>query len=1305
MAATRKARSGGVISKICMIGLVFGFAMLWPLMPAVRGADPDLQILSSDSGELIGPLVVPASDGVPCLECGFGPQLTVDGAPLLTTLGHDGGAAVSAAFSGLADGRHKAVAAYRTGEVPSEKRHTRLILVDTAPPVLEMAQPTGDRLVSSHRIFMVRVVDPGSGLPPTLDQMTASATLNGVPLSMRLFGDNGQHALVMDASQLSFPDTVPWRLRAKVADRAGNEGVLDRTFHGESETESIQAETIYCQGGEGPVPYERTGSGTVPFQFRQRLQPLAVSQETMAAELILHLPLILGKDVPDEVRKTITLECDHPNVRISRGEATHRRNLSFRIEQTRPVSPSESLTGLWLTYPQSVNFAFDYGCSDELPVLIETRMASQGRVSHTVPLVLFSEWTSAIRISQEGKALVCRVEARADGVIDADNSWFAVDGDSEWFVRADKGLYSAAVPVQEGPVDFKVQVGTAFGTWQTDGNTDGTVAEDPTRRLYEGQWLVRFDRPQIPSFRYDADLGSFVAEVADDGTPAEAMTVRVQADGREVACRFDAGSNRWISPPFPVPEGMETALCVAVDRADQRAQRTALWGTPPAEVPITPQVTGYQSSSSGQSRLSFSPEIETVSEHRLQRGKSYVQVCSSRFYPARPPTAEEIRQCERWVAAGGCVRIGCDASICGKPFGNGQWGRDCRWEWRDITPPAIEDVASSPAGVVTATIHDHGAPISEMVVTTSESDFSFDDRTGRFRTVADISELEHKTVRIWAADAARNHTSAYLELTVPLKPPEIELEVSDLSSDGHRIAFQGVPLSVLLTATAEDPSGIDHGRNRPAIDGIAVPVLSTMDVWGRPGDRILFGAQGLGEGPHLAEIRISDRVGMSASARTGFSISGSPVIRNFRYLAPPDPLAATPVFSARVRDPGNELSLANIAFWVDGLKVPADQLYYHSSSGYLAADGPMALGPGHHEARIEVFDDQGNTAEEHIAFSCASAGAVMAPDSSGPLRLSDIAIREIRPVDGDGLANPGETVRLYFQIENSRSLPVADLKAELLSLDPLLRVENPEIILGDLDAGDTIQSSAGFDIRIDEGVSDLTRTDPYRAPLRLHLIDDDGNRRSFAIELPIYQIRSQPEGRIRLTIDPSERVTTAAFVNISGTASATPSIPLVVTISVNGSDHTAEWNPSSGRYRARIPLAVGENGIAVSARSPEGGFAEAATRIVRETPYRPPRLIITMPGEGALIDGCRPFDVAGRLDPGSSSVDTLQLTYIPEDEPEFWDSIDLTIDGSAFSGTVPALSMGGVYELRVTLETRGGDAVTAIRIIQVSDCS
>jgi hypothetical protein len=1136
--------------------------------------------------------------------------------------------------------------------------------------------------------------------------MDANASINGTPLPIEIGAKDGRHLLVLDPSGALPGGDAPIELHVTLKDRAGNMAVLDRQFRSMIYRQDIVTGTLNCSVNGQLKPFHPPVSGEWTFGFRNGVHPVVARSEEMTGELILDLPYIGGAPLPKALRDSIVLTSEHPKVVIHRRDEGDEQRLRFVIEQTGPVPPSDATVFLTLMLPDSVSFTHAYDCRNGRPAVVDTQWMPKGLRRHLVPFFLRPTWTSGIRITQKGNRLDCRVSARADDVVDHTVSFFSAGAVSKWIRPVGGGEYEASIQVNEGRVPFAVELASAFGRWE-DGDPDAMTIADGTRRRYEGEWRVAMGKPEIVNFRYDPDAGRFTALIEDEGTPIEDLSVAIDTMEGHLQCRIDPASGVFVSPLVFPSQATSPATLSVTDLADQTSQSVAYWGRPPTQNAVGPTVTAFETHTRKRSQKHWRRDIRSLSETIASDGTSLVEVCRHHLLPPLPPWEAHVRRCKEWVAKGGCLRMGCDASDCLKPTGTTLTVQKCDQELLDISPPVIESLTCGPDGSVSAKIHDHGAPLEDLVVDASVKRFKFDRRTGRFTASVRLGEKETQGFRIYARDASGNDTTAYLELVVPSSPPDVTLKIDELKKAGQRVSYNGFEVDALITATAKDESGIDHRLNRPAIDGIRVPVLGVMDVFDGAEDTIVFGGQRLSEGAHVGEISVTDRVGLSATARMPFTIDPSPKIEGFRFLHPPDPTLPVPVLTARILDPGNDLHSKNIVVCIDGIPLPEGHVFYHPDSGYAAVDGPVPLSPGSHEATITAVDDRGHSAQAHLSFVWGGIDITAPEDEDADVILADTEIWEIRTVDNDGLINPGEGIRLFFRLQNQGGKDLSDVVAEMRSLDPRLRVETPELFIGKLVAGASLRPADGFDLYVSAGVEEEERFNPTPLSIRLELTDSSGERRVFPMDLPIYEARgkNRSAGDIQLTLDRLDRTTLSPWVELGGEASTPERDALTITLRVNDERVAADWSRSQGRYRALADLKPGDNTIDVQAVASGGRRARVDGVVHRLSPYTAPSLSIDAPKEGEWIDGCRPLEIKGRCDGGSDTIEHIAIEFTALDSGGSLPTVLPVVDHGIYRGEIPPGMIEGACEIKVQLRTLSGETVTAVRRVQLSGCS
>jgi hypothetical protein len=364
------------------------------------------------------------------------------------------------------------------------------------------------------------------------------------------------------------------------------------------------------------------------------------------------------------------------------------------------------------------------------------------------------------------------------------------------------------------------------------------------------------------------------------------------------------------------------------------------------------------------------------------------------------------------------------------------------------------------------------------------------------------------------------------------------------------------------------------------------------------------------------------------------------------------------------------------------------------------------LSTGSHQATITAVDDRGHSAQAHLSFVWGGIDIAAPEDEGADVILADTEIWEIQTVDNDGLINPGEGIRLYFRLQNQGGKDLSDVVAEIRSLDPRLRVETPELSIGELVAGASLRPADGFDLYVSAGVEE-ERFNPTPLSIRLELTDSSGERRVFPMDLPVYEARgkNRSAGDIQLTLDRLDRTTLSSWVELGGEASTPKGDALTITLRVNDERVAADWSRSRGRYRAMADLKPGDNTIDVRAVASDGRSARVDGVVHRLSPYTAPSLSIDVPKEGEWLDGCRPLEIKGRCDGGSDAIEHIAIEVNAHDRGGALPTVLPVVDQGTYRGEIPPGMIEGACEIKVQLKTLSGETVTAVRRVQLSGCS
>jgi hypothetical protein len=1336
------------------------------------GGASDIPVLAGGSGTLRVDLVPEDAEGFLCSGCEGLVRMRIDGkeVPHEIQAEGEGGAALTASFSGLEDGRHKAAA---DSLVPGDRvtcvRET-LFIVDTRPPALELLEPETLRIQPTQSAFQVRCRDEGSGISPEPGASGLSVTINGREVPVRLAEEQADLILVIAA-----PHDEPWEpggsvtLHVRLRDRAGNAAELQRTFTVDAPEEEHRFESVDCAPGDsqyqGLFLLRR-----IPFPLRTSAHWIRFDAASRSVSLPFELSSVRGEPLDPVVYDALEVVSNHPSVRVEgpvRSPAS--TEVTFRVSQVAQAEGGDGLGSITIRYPESVVLDHDLQCGGGEPGAVLRGMRPEGPLrSYRVPVFLYAETGYSDEVRVDGELMRYRFLLAGPGRLDTASSWLDVEGKRVWLDRTGPGAYEASLSLSEGLHVYTARL--ALSLWGWGSAPEGRVSDDGRSLQRSGEVFVTLDPPRIEGFHYDRENECLQAGVSDRGTALEDLVLELSvsgAGGLDPGWDPEAGA---LLSPFALPWGIQAARLEVTDLAGQTTTASCriLGFTPearrlearPSEHPVSIKT----SEDSGARRPAGSPSNWRISrQYRgvYRDGKEAVTEC---IRTTLPITREHpLTRCLKraWALYGTVSPQGgtddsslkatstaplsrspalerAEAACRNKyPPGTGhRWSREpevrCRSTWVDTLPPRIREVAFLPAERrVTALIDDHGMPLSQVRVDylvepaplsrphyRTARPFTFDTETGLFLgETTQGRENELFKVEIKATDAARNWSRKWLDVTAPAHPPELSLEVLERGA-------AACPLG-----TCSDGSGVDHRRTRAWLDGVRVAPVGIRYGGGGAPDRVDLGPV-TEEGPHLARLEVWDFAGLSSEASTAFQVTLPPEIERFRSLPVSLQKAGGPAFSALIRDRGGDLDLGGIQLTVNDEPVPAERFYYDPRSGYFAADGPLDLGPGVHLARLTATDAHGNSDTAVLRF--VPGERVQTPGrGGGDLSIAEATLWELEDHNGDGKANPGETVRLFVSLTNHGPARLSRVSGLLESGEAGIVVEEDRVVYGDLGPGETVAPLNGFDLRIDEGFLDTRPSEPCEARFTLEAGPGDGRAWLLDLVLPVYRptlpvsvdasrqtpAAADPSGpadpdqpdpaapvmsEVTVMLEGLPVNTEASEIEISGTAASSASTIEEVVVRVNGIGHPAAWNEAAGTFAATVPLDVGDNLVEAEAVDRTGASGMDAGFVHRSEPFVPPEIEITEPVHGEAFL-CGEVFLGGGFDAGSSSVAVLQASMSAEGETVSLPTGFSSDEGSFWAGDEGPESLVGHFRpgwgdnhvttitLTVILTTTDGD--------------
>ena len=650
----------------------------------------------------------------------------------------------------------------------------------------------------------------------------------------------------------------------------------------------------------------------------------------------------------------------------------------------------------------------------------------------------------------------------------------------------------------------------------------------------------------------------------------------------------------------------------------------------------------------------------------------------------------------------------------------------CRVEERDILAPVIRPVFDASTALLTASIHDHGMPLSELKIeltakndstrniagwgyqshsTGSRPAFTFQNGvlTSLFVPPA---KGEFFTFQITAEDKAGNKNSAYLDVIMPREPPEVSLE-AETQQTNQVVSRYGEQASAYMMAEAKDDSQIVAEKTTLWLDDQVLRPFTLYSHTKEAGWRSLFNYKagyvaGVEEGSHLARFRATDATGLWAEATAAFDFQLAPFISDFKVMPDAVRKIGGPALTAMVLDQGGDLDISGLALTIDGQPVDATRLFYDAASGYFSFDGPLALSDGSHVAEITATDSHGNRVKDSLRFTRAME--ITTPFQSGGqgLVIDGLTLMELEDQNGDGRANPGELVRLFVSLRND-SDDVLACVGRLSSEDLDIAVETASVAYGRMEPGSTLVPMQGFDLRIDSDILAKTISDPYEAYFDLTLGCDADEEWVLPLTVPIYRPSIPVDTGLVVTLDRLPPTTSAGAFRLQGTISSNAAFIDWMEIRVNGAlQGPVAFDREGGRFEADVTLADGANSIEVTGADSNGARGSALGYIFRTTAFTPPSITITSPSSGDFFV-CGNLTVTGTYNTGSGT-----LSSIVVDAPWGMGNCPVTIiDGTNFSVDCGDVVSGpaGIYDIEATIETTDGVQSVDTITISVGSCS
>ena len=540
-------------------------------------------------------------------------------------------------------------------------------------------------------------------------------------------------------------------------------------------------------------------------------------------------------------------------------------------------------------------------------------------------------------------------------------------------------------------------------------------------------------------------------------------------------------------------------------------------------------------------------------------------------------------------------------------------------------------------------------------------------------------------VTITAEDMSGNSSSETLSITVPRVSPIVTLELVKKDKSASFSSINNTRISTHFIATAIDESGIDFSFSKTFFeldDQKLAPSLTTYgdggikywpsefssgwkeelqkidqdftfgDQYSDPDwiDRYVghYGAL-LAEGEHSALFMATDTVGLSAEKRINFVIEYPPYIFDFQTKPKSVQDIGGPAFTAMIIDSGNDIDVTGIKFFINNVAVPHDKLFFDPVSGYFSVSGPVELMSGFHTAKIVATDSVGHQATETLRFVISDDFVSFSGDAE--LSLESINIWELANQNNDGLANPGELIRLFPTLFNNSHIPLENCSGILSAEDNRIIVETPEFNTEIFASNGTTTILRGFDINIGNDILDTILSDPFDTHfmLKVTCVNEDWE---LPFVLPIYEpsIPRDIASSITIELKSTPRSTREGDFTLRGTATSSASYMQNLIIRVNNQEvRPTYFDKSSGEFEAVIPLTHGSNFIEIEAYDESGavGFKTVFVNCFSELTVTIDKLSRSTTDPNITI--------TGTATSSASIVDRLSMSINGIDIPVKWD--------------------------------------------------
>ncbi len=865
--------------------------------------------------------------------------------------------------------------------------------------------------------------------------------------------------------------------------------------------------------------------------------------------------------------------------------------------------------------------------------------------------------------------------------------------------------------------------------------------------------LIKGPKPEIESAEYDYASQTLNIKISDQGTPAELLDNQLNIGGVILPLQLD--KNGTLSLPLPQPKYDMSGVLISTDLAGQsatreltihgldlyqdknKARKQTSSGYRSTYVPPLAQNLGggaYRETcpvncnnkvargilnldglnNTPDKNLKTGPAYWAEERKRLKEFNSRVRSLGVNYSSLRSSTCATRLE----------VGIKPPRKPCGPIL------------HKDMEAPQIRAFSVYPdRGLFTAIISDVGTPLSELKVITTVADntgyrrrgenasaYTFNTTTGYLQVEFPV-KADRESLNVWlqVSDSGKNSASESRQISMPSAPPEIDLrewQVPDMNQ------------TVGLFADVWDSSGIDEPLTRLSLDGTPCAAVYLYGGFGLRAEK--YGEKATWycrvqttEGIHEFSATAVDTFGLRSTASLSFGQAYPPLIQDLKILTADPTRNGITVFSALVTDTGLDLDASGLEFRVDGKRIEQDKLFYDPVTGVFSVDGPINVERGFHRAQLIATDRGGNSVAEFLSFAYAGSG--FEPQIAGDLVLNQVYLWELQNSNGDGLANPGELIRLFFSFTNTGSSSLEDLQFRVIIDDQRIEIEKPLFSHPRLLAHQQFTVPEGIDLRIAADLLSSEGLESKTIPLIIEVTDNQGAHWDLDGEFTVYQERavfaaSQVGADAEPTItfitptdgqvfDFGSLIPALATINLQGrfTTGAASLDSFEIEIADDNGAVVFSGTPSllgNGLFALNVQLAAGRYETSAEVRNQQGDTALESLVFelnIDPPPNQLPLALITSHIDGAVVDfgvispAVANLVVQGTFDPVDSPLQQLLFVAVNEDGDLLFFGAPEILAPGFFQATIPVTDEdAGELEMGILLETEDGDSVDQI---------